>query len=158
MKKYTFLLLEGGKGNTYYYNPIFRTDRIEIGGGPLFMKKTSVVHELVHAQRRTKPKAGNWAVSPSDEDFAETAAWAILTKQALNGDLLAKYTLTMNVLCNLNAKREKEEFPVCNGNSGYRSATMVMDALNGKSSSYGNVRLDGIVEFIKKDVLETNNN
>lgn len=98
------------------------------------------------------------AVSSKEEDFAETVAWAILAKQALNGDLVAKYALTMNVLCNLNANRRKGESPACYGNSGYRPVTMVMDALNGKSSSYGNVRLDGVVEFIRKDVLATNSN
>lgn len=148
--------IKWGKRNFYYYNPIFRTDKIEVGGGPLFMSKTSVIHELVHAQRRTKPRVGNWIVSPRDEVFAETVAWAVLAKQALNGDLLAKYALTMEVLCNLNALRGKGESPECYGNVGSKPVIMVMDALNGKSSSYGNVRLDGIVEFIKKDVLETN--
>lgn len=148
--------IKWGKRSSYHYNPIFRTDKIEVGGGPLFMKKTSVIHELVHAQKRTKPRVGNWIVSPRDEVFAETVAWAVLAKQALNGDLLAKYALTMEVLCNLNALRGKGESPECYGNVGSKPVIMVMDALNGKSSSYGNVRLDGIVEFIKKDVLETN--
>ena len=149
------------KGASYYFDIFpsfipFRHDVMRIGGsGTIYSGKRDVIHELVHAQEKNKPKDGKWIVSPRKETFAEIVTWEILANQALDGDLLAKYLLTNEVLCTLNGSRGKNEYPVCFNN---RSPTVaiLMDVLNGKRESYGNVQLDGLVQFFNKNVLATN--